>query len=158
MTRPLLANLSLFAACCCAVPAFADEASDKAAITERLQRWSQAFNARDAAGVCDIFAPDLASTVPEVLDSNREKLCARLAALLAKPDLKLHYGSPDIREIIVSGDLAVVRLFWTLTAAKGAEQSVTYEPGIDIFKRQPDGTWSIARFMSFSTTPNSVLD
>jgi len=71
--------------------------------------------------------------------------------------LSLHYDSPDIREIIVSGDIAVVRLFWTLTARKGGEQSVTDEAGIDIFKRQPDGRWSIARFMSFSTAPNTVL-
>ena len=140
-----------------ATPTHSDAGSDRAAITERLRRWADAFNARDAQGVCDVFAPDLVSTVPEVLDGNRDALCARLAALLAKPDLNLHYDSPDIREIIVSGDIAVVRLFWTLTARKGAEQSVSHEAGIDVFKRQPDGRWSIARFMSFSTTPNTVL-
>jgi uncharacterized protein (TIGR02246 family) len=139
-------------------PARADVDSDKAAITERLSRWADAFNARDAKGVCDLFAADLVSTVPEVLDGNRDTLCKRLATLLAKPDLNFHYDHPDIREIIVSGDIAVVRLFWTLSARKGAEQSVTHEAGIDVFKRQADGKWSIARFMSFSTAPNKVLE
>jgi steroid delta-isomerase len=135
----------------------ADPDSDRAAITERLQRWTAAFNARDAAGTCDLFAPDLVSSVPGILDGSRDALCARLNALQAKPGLQLHYDNPDIREIIVSGDLAVARLFWTLTTRKGSEQDVTTEAGMDIFRRQPDGKWSIDRFLSFTTTPNKLL-
>jgi uncharacterized protein (TIGR02246 family) len=157
MIRLLLTIATVLAGIVVATPACANADSDRAAITERLRHWAEAFNTRDAAGVCDVFAPDLVSTVPEVLNGNRDALCTRLAALLARPDLSLHYDNPDIREIIVSGDVAIVRLFWTLTARKGAGQSVTHEAGIDIFKRQPDGKWSIARFMSFSTTPNMVL-
>jgi uncharacterized protein (TIGR02246 family) len=158
MIRRLLTIAAVLAGVVVAMPARSDVDSDKAAITERLSRWADAFNARDAAGVCDVFAADLISTVPEVLDGTRDALCKRLTALLAKSDLSLHYDQPDIREIIVSGDIAVVRLFWTLSARKGDKQSVTREAGIDIFKRQPDGKWSIARFMSFSTAPNKVLD
>jgi steroid delta-isomerase len=132
--------------------------SDKAAITERLQRWAAAFNARDTAGICDLFAADLAYTVPEVADGNRNRLCSHLDTLLATPGLQLHYGKPDIREIIVSGDIAIVRLAWTLTARKGAARDTGTEPGMDIFKRQPDGRWSIVRFIAFSTTPNKVLE
>jgi uncharacterized protein (TIGR02246 family) len=138
-------------------PACADPNSDKAAITERLQRWTAAFNARDAAGVCDLFASDLIATTPGDLAGDRTTLCANLASLLAKPGLQLHYDEPDIREIIVSGDIAVVRLFWTLTTQSGAQQDVTTEAGMDIFKRQPDGRWSIARFLSFTLRPNKNL-
>ncbi|SAL42101.1 hypothetical protein AWB69_04250 [Caballeronia udeis] len=77
--------------------------------------------------------------------------------MLAKPGLQLDYDSPDIRKIIVFGDIAVVRLFWTLTAQMRGESSVSTEAGMDIFKRQPDGKWSIALFISFSATPNKVL-
>ncbi|WP_158936901.1 SgcJ/EcaC family oxidoreductase [Burkholderia sp. S171] len=157
MIRCLLAIVFVLAGVGVGTSARADVDSDKAAITERLQRWAVAFNARDAAGVCDLFASDLISTVPEVLDGSRDALCGKLSAVLAKPGLQLHYDSPDIREIIVSGDIAVVRLFWTLTAQKGGESSVSSEAGMDIFKRQPDGKWSIARFISFSATPNTVL-
>jgi hypothetical protein len=38
-----------------------DEANDTAAITQRLQRWTADFNAKDPVGVCDLFAPDLMS-------------------------------------------------------------------------------------------------
>jgi uncharacterized protein (TIGR02246 family) len=158
MIRWLLAITAALVGVGAATSVRADVNSDRAAITERLQHWTVAFNARDTAGVCDVFAPDLVSTVPEALDGSRDALCGKLSAVLANPGLQLHYDSPDIREIIVSGDIAVVRLFWTLTARKGAEQSVSSEAGMDIFKRQPGGKWSIARFITFSVTPNKVLE
>lgn len=157
MLKALLAISAILAGVGATTPALADVDADKAAITARLQRWTEAFNTRDPAGVCDIFAPDLVSTVPEALDGSHDAICTRLAALLKKPELQLHYDRPDIREIIVSGDIAVVRLFWTLTARKGAVQNMDTEAGMDIFQRQPDGRWSIARFISFSTMPNKVL-
>ena len=46
--------------------------------------------------------------------------------------------------MIVSGDIAVVRLKWTLTAEAKGKKDTTTEEGIDIFRRQPDGRWSIA--------------
>ena len=57
----------------------------------------------------------------------------------------------DLKEIIVSGDIAVVRLVWTLTIqSKGGQGEITsVEPGMDIFRRQPDGKWRIARFVSY---------
>jgi uncharacterized protein (TIGR02246 family) len=134
-------------------PARADTEADRAAITGRLQRWAAAFNARDAAGACDLFARNLISTVPGALDGGRDAVCGRLAILVAKPDVQLHY-SPDIQEIIVSGDIAVVRLFWTLTIQQGTQQHSSKEAGMDIFQRQPDGIWSIIRFLAFSTEPD----
>jgi hypothetical protein len=37
--------------------AYADPAADEAAIMQRFQRWTADFNAKDSAGVCDLFAP-----------------------------------------------------------------------------------------------------
>jgi steroid delta-isomerase len=53
----LLAMSIVFTAVGAATPARADVDSDTAAITNRLLRWTEAFNARDAAAVCDVFAP-----------------------------------------------------------------------------------------------------
>ncbi len=55
------------------------------------------------------------------------------------------YDAPQIEEILVSGDLAVVRLIWTLRVTdKNAPGELTVkERGIDVFKRQEDGTWRI---------------
>lgn len=138
-------------------PSHADDAVDKAAITQRLQRWTADFNARDAVGVCDLFAPDLAYAIPETAQGTQQTMCGNLAKLLAKTDIQVSYRNPDIHEIIVSGDIAVVRLTWTLTTEANGTRDTTTEEGMDIFRRQPDGRWSIARFVAFTTRANKLL-
>jgi steroid delta-isomerase len=141
-----------------AAPARADIAADERAITERLNRWTAAFNARDAAGACDLFAPDLVYSLPGLVDATHERMCGNFVTVFAKPGLRLTYAPPDIHEILVDGDLAVVRLTWTLTAEAGGETDTTSDEGIDVFRRQADGRWSIIRFIAFPTRPNRVLD
>jgi uncharacterized protein (TIGR02246 family) len=131
----------------------ADVEADKAAIAARLQDFTAAFNARDAAGACDIFAPDLVSTMRGRPDNGREAVCKRIAAALADRTKTMIYA-PDNEEIIVSGDLAVVRLIWNVAETEGGATRVWKEPGLDVFRRQPDGKWSIARFLAFSNEPD----
>jgi uncharacterized protein (TIGR02246 family) len=127
-----------------------DASAAKAAIVERLHRWTAAFNSRDLAGVCGLFAPDLSYTVDGILNGSRDRLCANIATALEKPEVDSHYDEPTIHEILVSGDLAVVRLTWTLRAEKNGARDVTTEEGMDVFRRAPDGVWSILRFIAFS--------
>ncbi len=132
-------------------------AAAKAAITERLVRWTAAFNAKEPTAICDLFAPDLRYAVDDILNGTRDQLCGNIDKVLATPGLTLRYAEPAIHEILVSGDLAVVRLTWTLTAEKVGVRDVTTEEGMDVFRRAPDGVWSIARYIAFSTRPNAVL-
>jgi len=139
-----------------AAPTLADVVSDAAAISGRLRDWAEAFNARDATLACGLFAPDLIATVRGAPVRGRASVCSRLAAAMADPNERMRYV-PDIQEIIVSGDLAVVRLVWTLTVQRGATSRTSEEPGLDIFRRQHDGAWSIIRYMAFSTDPDCPL-
>ena len=134
--------------------AHADPEADKAAITARLRDWAAAFNARDGGRVCDLFAPDLVASTPELLDQGRAAVCGRLRAVLTRPGVQLHYDDPDIKEIMMAGDLAVVRLVWTLRTRRNGAEQVSTESGMDIFRRQPDGRWSIGRFIAFSIPSN----
>ena len=59
-----------------APPAAADPAADEAAIRQRLAEWTAAFNARDTAGACGLFAPDLRYTVPGITDGTQAMICA----------------------------------------------------------------------------------
>ena len=72
-----------------------------------------------------------------------------------QPDL--NFDNPDVHEILVAGDVAVVRLTWTLTTQVNGAKDTTTEEGMDIFRRQPDGRWSIARFIAFTTRANTLL-
>ena len=127
-----------------------DPAGDEAAIRARLADWAAAFNAGDAAGACDLFAPDLRYSLPDLAEGTRETLCANLARVLARPDPVLAYAPPRIREVILAGDVAVVRLTWTLTTKAAGGRETALEEGLDVFRRQPDGRWSIARFLAFT--------
>jgi len=131
-----------------ALPAHADEAAE---IRARLSGWATAFNARDAAAACDLFAPELRYTVPGVTEGTRETMCGNLAKAFLRTDLTLRYADPEILGIEASGDLAAVRLRWTLSSSlHGLPPETTVEEGLDVFRRQPDGDWRIVRFLAFS--------
>jgi steroid delta-isomerase len=130
-------------------PARADPAA-AAAIRAALEDWRDAFNAGEAEAVCDIFAEDLVATYQGLPDRGREEVCAALRRALGQGSRRFHYVL-DLREILVAGDLAAVRLVWTLVlrAADGTVLATQEEPGLDIFRRGPDGAWRIARFLAF---------
>lgn len=140
-----------------AFPAFANPAADEAAIRQRLADWTTAFNARDAAGACDLFAEDLAYTLPGLPDGTHAGMCANLAKVLARDDLRLRYEPPAIHDVMVSGDLAVVRLTWTLVAETAGGPETSSDEGLDVFRRQPDGRWSIVRYLAFPNAENSAF-
>ena len=115
-----------------------------------LEKWKLDFNAADAAQVCALFAPDLISNFRGQPEDTYHSLCANMQASLTDPAKTYHYDL-EIKEILVSGDLAVVRLVWTLKVRPkgGAPEETTREPGMDIFRRQADGSWKIARYMAY---------
>lgn len=158
MTRSSLLAMAVAALAVAVAPApRAQPSADQAAIRQRLEHWTAAFNAKDVAGSCDLFAPDLAYSIPEVVNGTYRTMCENLTRMLGRSDIRLHYDVPALREIIVSGDIAAVRLTWTLTVEQGGARDTTTEEGMDLFRRQPDGRWSIARYVAFTTRPNKLL-
>ena len=73
----------------------ADSAADVAAITQRLQQWTAAFNAKDLAGVRDLLPP-ISSTRFQIQQGTKEMMCNNLDKVLARPDLQLQYDNPDV--------------------------------------------------------------
>jgi ketosteroid isomerase-like protein len=108
-------------------------------ITNALQQWPKDFNAKDAKAVCGLFAKDLVASYPGIPDRNYEQMCEKLTAAMNDTQKKFQYQAPEIEQVIVVEDLAVVRLIWTLQA--GTE--VIREKGMDVFRRQNDGSWKI---------------
>ena len=98
-----------------------------------LEKWKLDFNAGDAAQVCALFAPDLISNFRGQPEDTYNSLCANMQSSLTDPAKTYHYDL-EIKEILVSGDLAVVRLVWTLKVHSkgGAPEEITREPGMDI--------------------------
>ena len=129
-----------------------------AAATERAQdeiraafeTWTRDFNERKSDAVCSLFSPELRYDFRGYPERGYEDICSSLRRTLADQSKTYTYAF-HIREILVEGDLAVVRLTWTLTVTlRNGQQVQSVEPGLDVMRRQTDGTWKIIRYLAYS--------
>jgi ketosteroid isomerase-like protein len=146
-----LAALATVALLAGAVAPLSAQSGDQAERTIRaaLAKWTSDFNARDASHICDLFAPDLVYDYRGFPERDYATLCGLLHRSLADPTRTFSYAL-DIKEIIVSGDMAVVRLVWTLKVTSAGATEESREPGLDVFRRQSDGSWKIARYIAYA--------
>ncbi|MGH7121103.1 MAG: YybH family protein [Acetobacteraceae bacterium] len=144
---PVLMGISA----CSTRPRAADDPATH--IRAALERWRVDFNARQAAHICDLFALSLHYDFQGLPEQNYTQLCSRLHRVLADHTKSFQYRL-HVKEIIVSGSLAVVRLTWIATVTGSHGRSTTHdEPGLDVFQRQPDGSWKIIRYMAYPAHP-----
>jgi steroid delta-isomerase len=125
---------------------------DQAAIRAALTQWMADFNAGRADKVCALFAPDLVAQYRGQPERGYDALCDLLKRSLGDRSKSYRYALA-IQEILVAGDLAAVRLTWTLTVRGKDTASATRseEPGLDIFRRQADGSWKISRYIAYES-------
>jgi steroid delta-isomerase len=131
-------------------PAISADSDPKDQVRAALLNWTADFNARKADAICDLFAPDLRYDYRGMPERGFQDICDLLKRSLSDPQRRYTY-SPAIREIIVNGDVAIVRLTWTLKVknASTGNETASDEFGMDMFRRQPDGTWKIIRYMGY---------
>ncbi len=133
----------------CMAPAHA-EAASQAAVRAALEQWRQDFNARRAERICDLFALDLRADIQGLPEQNYPLVCERLRKALASPGEPIVLGL-RIKEITVSGAMAVARVTWTSTVmGPHGQPQAEDEQGLDVFARQPDGSWKIVRYMAYA--------
>jgi ketosteroid isomerase-like protein len=122
---------------------------DQTAIRAALATWMEDFNAGNVDGSCRLFSPDLHYDYRGSPERDYKDMCDGLRRALTDPTKRYAY-SLAVKEVLVSGDLAIVRLTWTLMVTRpDAQPKVSLEHGIDVFRRQPDGTWKIIRFIAY---------
>jgi len=147
--RSLLATLILVGSFSPPATAQSTDAAE-AEIRAVLAKWTADFNAGNAQEICGLFALDLRYDYRGFPERRYEDICGLLRRSLS--DRTRHYAySLEIKDILVSGDLAVVRLVWTLkvTRSDPPSESTSVEPGMDVLRRQPDGTWKIIRYIAY---------
>ncbi|HUJ27601.1 MAG TPA: DUF4440 domain-containing protein [Myxococcales bacterium] len=122
-----------------------DAVSDEARIRARLSKWVEQFNGGDCLGAATIWAPDLIGVIPGGPDDTYER--EQQGARSAKPGpVKFELR---IDEIMVDGDTAVVRDTWRQL---GGPKVVTFR-SFEVWRRQPDGEWKIARWIDAAPGP-----
>jgi ketosteroid isomerase-like protein len=135
-------------------PGWADSTeTTQNAIRSALENWRSAFNDRDERRVCDLFAPDLIANYQGEPERDYASLCQLLRTSLQDTETTYQY-SLQINEILVYGDLAVVRLVWKLEIDRAGEpKEIVEEPAVDIFRSQADRSWKISRYLAYSASP-----
>ena len=135
-------------------PAAQADSAAQAEIRTALTQWTADFNAGNADKVCGLFAPDLIAQYRGQPERDYNALCGVLKRSLSDRSKSYQY-SLVIKEILVAGDLAVVRLVWTLKVQRkdSGPEIISDEPGMDIFQRQPDGSWKISRYIAYEASP-----
>jgi ketosteroid isomerase-like protein len=123
----------------------------EAMIRAALEKWTADFNAGNAEEVCGLFSSELRYDFRGHPERNYRDICGLLHRSLEDATKKYTYAL-RIKEILVWDELAVVRLVWTLrmksTNPPGSLVE-SIEPGMDIFRRQADGSWKIIRYIAY---------
>jgi steroid delta-isomerase len=124
--------------------------SPDAEIRGALTQWMADFNAGRTEKVCDIYAESLRADNKGAGERDFATQCELLRKVLGDPERAFSYAL-DLRDVIAEGDMAVVRLVWTLTTRVKAtgKVSTVEEQGLDVFGKGSDGRWRIIRFMTF---------
>jgi len=140
-----LATVLLFSSS--TMPVLAGDAAME--VKSALTQWMADFNAGKTDRVCDLFAADVRADFRGYPTRDHQAVCDLLIKSLTDSTRAFSYGL-DIKEIVVFGDVAVVRLVWTLTIKeKDGREFKSVEPGMDVFRRQADGSWKIIRYMAY---------
>lgn len=123
---------------------------DEAVIRQDLADWLKAFNSGDYAAASQVWAPDMRGWGEGMEDSYQHEMdSAKQTPKAANP--KWRYAL-RIDEVMVEGDMAVVHDTWTETAPTGKTRTF---PSFEVWRRQPDKSWKISRWIDGASTPDS---
>lgn len=133
----------------------ADSLRDVATLRALIVRSGEAFNARDPAAIMAPYARDIVLSYPGIPDQDYAMLEAAYREMTApRPGVTVR-TEPTIEEVLVSGDLAVIRVTWTTTTTEAdpARESTRRLRDLQVWRREADGSWRFARGMHYRMTP-----
>ncbi len=125
-------------------------AEDEAQIRASLACWVKAFNSGDLKAAAEVWAPDLIGWAPEGEDDSYATEKEFAARAQGKPPAATY--ALEINEVMVSGDLAVVRDTWTETPRADSAKARVFR-SFEVWRRQKDGAWKIARWIDGPPRP-----
>jgi uncharacterized protein (TIGR02246 family) len=144
------------------VPRSGDEARhrDSAAVHQAVLRGGTALNARDPDAIIALYARDLVLSYPGKPDMGYDALARAMREMTSTDTTVLHITTQGaVDEVIVSGDLAVVRVVWTTTTTSRAHRdsasvrATRRMKDLQVWRREADRVWRFARGMHYRMTP-----
>jgi ketosteroid isomerase-like protein len=125
-------------------------AEDVEALRALVTRSGDAFNAKDPDAIIALYSRDVLLTYPGIPDSDYQTLDREYREMTNLPAGVTVTTVPDIEEIIVSGDMGIVRVTWNTTTvqAQPAQRTTRQLRDLQVWRREADG-WKFFRGMHF---------
>lgn len=134
--------------------AAAADNADKLMFEKIFSSWSNAFNHKDLAATCGLFAKNISANYQGAPVKNYDVLCGGFKFVFSKP--QEYQYSYKINQVYRSDKLAAVRITWYLRISQhGKVISSGQDEGLDIFEQNSHGDWKIVNYLGYpvNTTP-----
>ena len=130
-------------------------AADSAAIRAAIERGARGFEQAQPDSILAHYARDIILSYPGIPDQDYATLARGYAELRDRPATVRATTTPTFDEILVDGNLAVVRLRWTTTirstatGATAAVETTRYLRDLQLWRREASGEWRFFRGMHY---------
>jgi len=141
----------------------ASAASDSARIRTAIERGARGFERGMPDSILAHYAPDVILSYPGIPDQDYRTLAQGYSQLPARASWLSATTTPTFDEILVTRDLAVVRLRWTTTMREAAHdsfaarQTTRYLRDLQVWRREPTGEWRFVRGMHYHDSTAAPL-
>jgi dienelactone hydrolase/ketosteroid isomerase-like protein len=136
-------------------PAPSQHDRDVETLRNKILTYADAVNRREPEPILPMFAPDILLSFPGIPDQDYATLRPDYESMRSRAPGEV-MTRPEIEEILVSGDLAIIRALWHTTVTKpGNPPSVTTRQmkDLQVWRRESNGEWRFARGMHFRVPP-----
>lgn len=136
------------------VSAQGSPARDSAAIRASIEKGARGFARGQPDTILAHYARDIVLSYPGIPDQDYATLVKAYGDLRQRPGFVTATTSPTFDEILVSGNLAIVRVRWTTTIRAAAHDTVAareatrYLRDLQVWRRDPEG-WRFIRGMHY---------
>ena len=154
LTAPAMRALSLLVATLLLAPAVAvaqpSPDADAQAIRAKILQGARGFMLGDPDTVLAHYARDIVLSYPGIPDMDHATLARSYGELRRRPAGERATTTPTFDEVLVSGDLAVVRVRWTTTITDSTGRASTRRlRDMQVWRRERDGQWMFVRGMHY---------
>jgi ketosteroid isomerase-like protein len=128
---------------------FAETVVDNQEFEKIFTDWSDAFNHKNLAATCHLFAKNVIANYQGFSQRNYSDICSGFNTIFNQINVSYQYKF-KLQNVYQQANLAVVRITWYLQVYKRKKLiSSIQDEGMDVFSKSKDGHWEIINYISY---------
>ena len=124
-------------------------AADSTEIRSAIERGARGFMNANPDSILASYGRDIVLSYPGIPDMNYSHLEKSYGELRSRPATVMATTVPTFDEILVSGDMGIVRLRWTTTIKDGEREQKRFLRDLQVWRKEPAGAWRFIRGMHY---------